>query len=235
MAGVKRVLQAEVIPAWRTFLKGVTQIHGQRKRLKRGFARSGPAWKAADQDGRERLLGGQSHRVSRMLEESPSYPQAKTVWRVADVLRQDLGHAWCAGPLVVFAAGHFHAFLATFVLADIPAGRKRELLGALSDTIATAVIAPPAYFKGTKQKIRACDKMGNQSMTVYDRQRTWILTPEEEAACGRAWEQYTVGTALLDHPDLLAAGIAARAGTEPLAARQTVILAALGRWLASQA
>lgn len=204
MAGRKKALESEVIPAWSVFLRRLLRARGAKNALSKALVDLGPPLSNIQ---RARRIGAKISWISRMTRNrKPTYPEFGTVWMVGAAARKSLGHHWCAGPVALFAASHFDAFVHVMVGATrIPTSRRAALLAAVGATQGGA----------TSVQARA----------------TWELSDEETAAFEASFVQYNRGASLPRNFDLDVCVMAADAYSAPLSVRRRVIVEFLGRWI----
>jgi hypothetical protein len=96
-----------------------------------------------------RKPGTDTSEASRWLRVTVKQPSPKNVWDLARRARR-LGpaNAWCAGPLFLWAAGHFADFSRVMIGAEIPVPRKIGLLA----NVLTACAPQPAAASRAQRK-----------------------------------------------------------------------------------
>jgi len=140
MAGRKKLLEREVIPAWTTFLRGLLQGRHARTLLAEAMLIAKQPNITANE--LQRKLPMVNARVRKLINRrNPSYPSAERTWMTAEALRR-IGHRFCGGPLVLYAASHLPEFVSTMVLADLDADRKDLLLEVIDSIIEETVALP---------------------------------------------------------------------------------------------
>jgi len=126
-------------------------------------------------------------------------PEPGTVWYAAEAARSLPNQDWCAGPLFLFAAGHFERFAATMLEASldlIPRTRKASLVAsvtaacirgakptddALRDKLRSAGIVETII----RQQVRDRGNASRERLTAE--RNIWILSTVEQAAFQQAF------------------------------------------------
>lgn len=135
------------------------------------------------------------HRVSKLKRGEPSWPKPATVWWVARMARA-AGYRWCAGPLGLFAAARFPAFVDVMTVADIPVDRKLELLRTVESAAAPSTgvpWSPRPRPPGLNRQMQALykdmdtDDAAAAKFAARPDQKSWVLSPDEHAAFEKAF------------------------------------------------
>lgn len=121
MARRAAALNQEVIPSWNRFI-GEVLPEGKTSRAAR-------ASRGADDD--PSFATSAVARSLRRIANGDIYPNAEAIWEAAEAARHLPHRSWCAGPLVLFAAGRFELFAAMMLGAPrsmVSVERKQQLL-----------------------------------------------------------------------------------------------------------
>lgn len=192
MARPADALKQEVIPSWSRFI-GEVLATGMASRAARAAneANEGSAFAL-----------GSAARALRRVANGDIYPNPEALWGAAEAARHLPNRAWCAGPLVLFAAGRFELF-ATMMLAApqtmVPLERKRQLLSSTARAVEPTV--DDANFEPIYRELianganeltikRHMKKFFRRPTDVVAGDRAvWLLTAMEEAGFDLAWER----------------------------------------------
>jgi len=151
--------------------------------------------------------------------------------QIATALRHKVGHRFCHGPLVLYAAGHFVEFVNVMVLADLDTLTKELRISSIEETVASAnapVVDVDPFAEYPHQKIDASTRAVRSVWWDYE---NIIDDPEIEAAFDQAWLKAKSGATLPDHHDLKVAMLAATSLHAPLAERKSIVCRGLLRYL----
>jgi hypothetical protein len=228
----KKVLEAEVIPAWNAFLRGLLQGPSARSSLAASLLRE--SFPQADDDElTERLPSRIAHLNQMAKEGSLIHPTAQKSWLLARALRR-MGHKFCAGPLVLYAASHLSEFVAVMALAEIQEDQKDVLLEVIDSLIESATAPVSSVHPETQQQmsVEIMHLFPDDIRLFNERSIWWDLSipidvnPEFESA----WVTLQARAGLPDHPDIDAAVFAASTVDAPLAKRRRVVVTSLRRY-----
>jgi hypothetical protein len=235
MAGRKEALEHEVIPAWLAFLRGLLQGPQARNKLAEGLAdlrrpTRDDAWHAS--------LPAIKARVRHMTQlGSTYYPSPIKAWEIAWALRERVGHRFCAGPLVLFAAGHFVEFISVMFFADLAPEVKEPLLTGLVEAIdsANAFVEPLPKNADPEYRSVAYAQARIEDPLALDAREMWfdLSLPshrEHDAKFESAWQMTVDGHKIADDLHLDIAMLAATNADAPLLKRRKVVVEGLQQY-----
>lgn len=199
MARTPDALATEIIPAWHAFVAGLIP---QGVKIQAAVGGTVPL-RAVDSNSSEAVY------FRRILSGSIGQPQPRKVWETARGARS-LGSAfeWCAGPLFLFAAGHFNYFakLIVSVSDTLSNERLRKLLSFVERAVTP--IAPNenrAELAVIQRELKRIDAMPWADLQKQRAKRiarahserqqarlerlVWVLDGLEEAAFDDAFER----------------------------------------------
>jgi hypothetical protein len=200
MARTKSALGTQIIPAWHEFVAGLVP-DGVKSQAAAG-ASPYPA-RAIDANSSPAVY------FRRILSGEIGQPQPRKVWEIARGARSlGPGFEWCAGPLFLFAAGHFDYFAKLMVsIGDaIPKTRLREMISDVGGAVTAAEpeddnhaneqlarelrqIDSMRWTDFQKQRVKRIARARSSRPPIYDEERTWILSGLEEVAFDEAFER----------------------------------------------
>lgn len=182
---------AELIPTWHLFV-GEALPSGQVSTAAQNVSAE---W--AGRKGARFSKSADAAFLRRVANGGVARPEPETVWYAAAAARSLPGNEWCAGPLFLFAAGHFEQF-ARLILAAIPKLVPRERKSDLVSAVSSAC-EPPSDDANLEQELRDAgisDLVIRQMMRkarasnsdqLSPSRNTWLLKHQEEAAFQQAF------------------------------------------------
>jgi len=200
-------LDDEVVPTCAEFLRALLSTPGTPARLAEKIVLARTFTSATSPpENQQRTVVSWLRRMTR--KDDPAYPESRTVWSLADHMRS-IGHGWCAGPLMLYATGHFREFVHVVGLLGRETMPLRDRLAELD-----AAIRMLAKFEAFMHLVRHSSLDADQKDAVADARRLealWSLSSAETQQFEAAWRRFNRGEPLPDAFRLEAALMLARA------------------------
>lgn len=200
MAGKRGAVRTEIVPAWQAFLSEAIPY--------RAAGAATAAAVGAEAIGSWSARSTAAAKLRRHIGGSVGQPTPESVWAIAETTKTIEGREWCAGPLFLFAAGHFERFAQTMSGANpnlLKADRFLALIQSVENACAPtqaeseAMLASDLRAEGIDdfeihKQLRRRRSRG--AVAIRPDRNAWILTDREEAALEQAFRHGPVQPSL---------------------------------------